>query len=370
MRILVLNSGSSTLKADLYQFEREEVDQLPAPEPVFQKNVDWPPGTELLLDELVQQAGHVDAVGHRIVHGGPRYHEPTRITAEVRHALAGTAEIAPVHTGRAMEAVDGAVHALGVETPQIAVFDTAFHFTLPPAAHTYAVPLDWLVKDGIRRYGFHGLSYQYASRRAVQLLENGPIARLLVCHLGSGASLCAIRDGKSVDTTMGFTPLEGLVMSTRSGSIDPGVLFYLQRHKGYSTGDLERILNQESGLAGLSGISGDMRKILAGRAAGDSRAALAFDVYMHNLVRQAGMMMASLGGLDALVFTGGVGENSAPVRQSLCDSLAYLGIRIDPVKNAHVEADTAIQQAGSPVPLFVIHAREEWEIARACAGIL
>jgi acetate kinase len=366
MRILVLNSGSSSLKADLYEFEPEHSEQLPAPEPLSQQNLEWTSSTESLLGQIVHRAGHVDAVGHRIVHGGARYHEPTLITPEVRQALAECAEIAPVHTGRELEVLDAAVSALGAGTPQIAVFDTAFHATLDPAAYTYGVPYDWFLKDGIRRYGFHGLSYQYASRRAAQLAGADKVSRLLACHLGSGASLCAIKDGKSVDTTMGFTPLEGLVMATRSGTIDPGILIYLQRHKSYSDDDMERVLNRDSGLTGLSGASGDMRKILAARQQGDARAALAFDVYLHSLVRHAGMMAAVLGGLDALVFTGGVGENSAPVREALCQRLAYLGVAIDPT--VKIEGDTAIHAASSAVRVLVIHAREEWEIARACVG--
>jgi acetate kinase len=312
----------------------------------------------------------LDAVGHRIVHGGSRYREPIAITAEVRQALAGFGEIAPNHTGRALEVVDAATSALGTAVPQIAVFDTAFHQTLTPAAYTYAVPYDWMLKDGIRRYGFHGLSYQYASRRAAQMLGANHVNRLLVCHLGSGASMCAIRNGKSVDTTMGFTPLEGLAMGKRSGSIDPAILLYLQRHKKYSTEDLDRILNRESGLAGLSGTSGDMRQILSARESGDARAKLAFDVYLHSLVRHAGMMIAVLGGVDALAFSGGVGENSAPVREALCDSLSYLGVLLDRGKNEQIKGDTAIHADASQVRVLVIHAREEWEIARACAMLL
>jgi len=370
MRILVLNSGSSTLKANLYEFERAQSEQLPAPEHVFQQNLQWVGPTESLLGGIIRQSGHVDAVGHRIVHGGARYHDPTLITAEIRHALAGYAEIAPVHTGRELEVIDAAASAMGASIPQVAVFDTAFHRTLSQAAYTYALPLDWVQAEGIRRYGFHGLSYQYAARRAKQLLGEDHVSRLLVCHLGSGASLCAIRDGKSVDTTMGFTPLEGLVMATRSGSIDPGILLYLQRHKGLSSDDLDRILNRESGLAALSGTSGDMRKVLEARDNGDDRARLAFEVYMHSLVRQAGMMTAALGGLDALVFTGGVGENSGVVREALCASLTYLGVAMDSGKNGSVRGDGAIHTENSAVRVLVIQAREEWEIARGCAALL
>ena len=368
MRILVLNSGSSSLKANLYELERDQSEQLPPPEPSSQQNLEWTSSIDSLLDNIIHQAGRLDAVGHRIVHGGARYREPILITAEVRQALAGCAEIAPIHTNRELEVLDATTRALGTAVPQIAVFDTAFHQTLSPAAYAYAVPYDWMLKDGIRRYGFHGLSYQYASRRAAQML--GEVKRLLVCHLGSGASLCAIRNGKSVDTTMGFTPLEGLVMAKRSGSIDAGILLYLQRQKGCSVEDLDRILNRESGLAGLSGTSGDMRRILEGRDNGDARAKLAFDVYMHSLVRNAGMMIGVMGGMDALVFTGGVGENSAPVREALCESLAYLGVLLDRGKNEQIKGDSAVHANSSTVRILVIHAREEWEIARACSLLI
>ncbi len=370
MRILVLNSGSSSLKANLYELEREQSEQLPAPEPLSQQNLEWTSSIDSLLENIIRQAGRLDAVGHRIVHGGERYREPILISAEVRQALAGFAEIAPIHTDRELEVLDATTRALGTAVPQIAVFDTAFHQTLSPAAYTYALPSDWMLKDGIRRYGFHGLSYQYASRRAAQLLGTSQLNRLLVCHLGSGASLCAIRNGKSVDTTMGFTPLEGLVMGKRSGSIDAGILFYLQRQKGYSVEDLDRILNRESGLAGLSGTSGDMRRILEPREKGDARAKLAFDVYMHSLVRHASMMIGVMGGMDALAFTGGVGENSAPVREALCESLAYLGVLLDRGRNEQIKGDTLVHANSATIPVLVIHAREEWEIARACSQLV
>jgi acetate kinase len=370
MRILVLNSGSSSLKADLYEFEREQSEQLPAPEPLSRQNLEWTASIESLLETSIHRAGRVDAVGHRVVHGGTRYRQPIVITAEVRQALAGFAEIAPIHSGRELEVLDATTSAMGTAVPQIAVFDTAFHETLAPSAYTYAIPYDWTLKEGIRRYGFHGLSYQYSTRRAAQMLHARHVNRLLVCHLGSGASLCAIRDGKSLDTTMGFTPLEGLAMAKRSGSVDPGILFYLQRHKGYSDGELDRILNRESGMAGLSGTSGDMRHILDARDRGDVRAHLAFDVYLHSLVRHAGMMIAVLGGMDTLVFTGGVGENSAPIREALCETLSCFGVLLDRGKNEQIKGDTAIHADASRVRVLVIHAREGWEIARACSRLV
>ncbi len=354
MRIVALNSGSSSLKAELYEVTAELLDPLPAPAPLLKLD------PQASLEGFLEQCGPVDAVGHRFVHGGEHFHQPVVITREVRRGIAESASMAPVHVSRALDLVSRA--ACIVRVPQVAVFDTAFHRTLEPAAFTYAVPPAWKV----RRYGFHGLSYQYAARRALGLLPGA--SRLLACHLGSGASLCAIRDGKSVDTTMGFTPLEGLVMSTRSGTVDPGLVLWLEQN-GHTSQDLDRILNHESGLAGLSNISdGDMRKVLAARDAGDPAAVLAYDVYLHRLTREAGAMVASLGGLDSLVFTGGVGENSTVIRRSLCERLAWLGVGIAPA--LLTPTDTVIHTRESRVHVAVIHAREEWEIARECFRLL
>jgi acetate kinase len=245
------------------------------------------------------------------------------------------------------------------------VFDTEFHATLEPAAYLYPGPYDWFSSEGIRRYGFHGISHQYSSGRATELLGKMP-ARLVVCHLGSGASLCAVRDGKSVDTTMGFTPLEGLMMATRSGSLDPGIIIYLLRHRGYTAEDLDRILNRESGLLGVSGVSADMRKIQEAITQGSARAQLAFDIYVHRLTREVGAMIATLGGVDALVFTGGVGENCSPLRQALCRQFSFLGWAIDPAKNVSTSGDRNIAAAESNAAILIIRADEESEIAREC----
>jgi acetate kinase len=250
--------------------------------------------------------------------------------------------------------------------PQIAVFDTAFHATMPEEARVYPGPYDWL-EQGIRRYGFHGISHQYCSRRATQMVA---CRRLVSCHLGSGASLAAIRDGASVDTTMGFTPLEGLMMGTRSGSIDPGILIYLVRHKGYDAAELDRILNKESGLKGISGLSGDMREILTAIDRGDTRARLAFDMYVHRLCREVGGMVASLGGLDALLFTAGVGENCPPLREAVCERLAFLGVKMDGAKNAATPQDAVISLSDSAVRVLVVHTDEDGEIARECVRVI
>jgi acetate kinase len=249
---------------------------------------------------------------------------------------------------------------------QVAVFDTAFHTTLPMYAKVYPVPYEWF-QQGVARYGFHGISHQYTSRRAAEILGRDPAKlRMVTCHLGNGASLAAVRGGRSVDTTMGFTPLEGLMMGTRSGSIDPGILIYLVRHREYGADRLDRTLNKESGLKGVSGLSGDMREIVAAMEKGDERAKLAFDVYAYRLVREIGGMAASLGGLDALVFTAGVGENCAPLRETVCARLAFLGVHLDGAKNAEPPMDSDIAAADSPARVLVVHVEEDWEIAREC----
>lgn len=334
MRVLVLNGGSSSFKCRL-----DEISGPPPsapPKPAWEKNFDLKPGAmEPVLRSIPEP---VDVAGHRIVHGG-RFRESTRITAEVRGAIAQAAEEAPTHNRFELDAID-CVARVFPDIPQIAVFDAAFHATIEPAAYVYPGPYDWLAQ-GIRRFGFHGISYQYASRRAAEAL--GQASRLVICHLGNGASVAAVRDGKSVDTSMGFTPLEGLMMGTRSGSIDPGILIYLIRHRGYSAENLDEILNRESGLLGISGVSSDMREVLAAVDNGNQRARLAFDIFAHRLCRAIGAMAGVMGGADAIVFTGGIGENCAPLREIVSRQFAFLNART-----------------------LVIHAEEEWEIAREC----
>lgn len=367
MRILVLNGGSSSFKCALYDLPADLNDSGGRADPLWKEHIDWTGAgspAEALEPEL-RRAGEVDIVGHRIVHAGLTLRGSAWITDEVRSAIAQNAEIAPAHNRFELEAIDVTARVMGPNIRQAAVVDTAFHAGLEPAAYVYPGPYEWLELEGIRRFGFHGINYQYVTRRAAQLLGAMP-ERMLVCHLGSGASLCAVRGGKSVDTTMGFTPLEGLMMSSRSGSLDPGIIVYLLRHRGYSAEDLDQILNRESGLMGVSGFSGDMRAVLHRCELGDVRAKLAFDVYTRRLTREAGAMIAVLGGLDALVFTGGVGENSAEVRASLCTQLGFLEVALDPAKNAKPRGDGDLAAAGSRVPVLLIHADEEWEIAREC----
>jgi acetate kinase len=334
MRILAVNSGSSSVKLRLDDVHSP---QSEPPPPLWSKHFE---STENLEAALRSVPVPVDAIVHRIVHGGG-FHQTTRITPEVRSAIAAAGEIDPTHSGIELPAIEASGRVFG-DIPQVATFDTAFHATLEPAAYVYPGPYEWL-GQGIRRYGFHGLSHQYASRRAAEMLGSDRL-RLIVCHLGNGASLCAVRDGTSVDTTMGFTPLEGLMMGTRSGSIDPAILVYLMRHRGYTAGQLDRILNRESGLLGISGISHDMRDTLSST---DPRAKLAYEIYAHRLCREIGGMAGVLGGADSIVFTGGVGENCSPLRELVEKRFAFLGAKI-----------------------LVIHAEEEWEMIRECAILL
>ena len=368
MRILVINGGSSSFKCRLDDLPERPLPIAP-PKPVWEKRVDWDQNSgvaAVLAPVFKSVAGSVDAVGHRIVHGGPVYHEPAPLTTEVRAAIAKEIEFAPAHNRFELEAVQAVDHFLGSGVLQVAVFDTGFHCTLTPDAYVYPGPYAWL-EQGIRRYGFHGINHQYASRRAAELLgRDSASLRLIVCHLGNGASLAAVRGGKSVDTTMGFTPLEGLMMGTRSGSIDPGILVYLIRHRGSTAEQLDEILNRKSGLLGVSGISGDMREIETAIDNGNTRAQLAFDVYTHRLLRELGAMLAVLGGVDAIIFTGGVGENSARLRERVCGDLGFIGLRLDAAKNARPSADQDIASSDSRVRVLVIRAQEEWEIAREC----
>ncbi|HEY1242784.1 MAG TPA: acetate/propionate family kinase [Bryobacteraceae bacterium] len=395
MKILVVNGGSSSFKCWFHEIGSERL-PVEAPQPQWEAHVEWRgkaaevrihspawggyrfdrPADSLVeplgdvVQALVEHAHGVDVVGHRIVHGGKAYRESAKLTGEVRAAIARQAEFAPAHNRFELEAVETVERVLGSGTEQIAVFDTAFHATLEPSAYVYPGPIGW-VDDGIRRFGFHGISFQYAARRAAQILgAPAESLRLVLCHLGNGGSLAAVRGGKSVDTTMGFTPLDGLMMGSRSGSLDPGILIFLLRHCGYTADQLDQILNRQSGLLGISGKSGDMRDIIAARAAGDERARLAFDIYVHRLAREAGGMLAVLGGMDALVFTGGIGENAPPVREHLCRQLAFAGVELDAIKNGQAPRDEDIAPRQSRVRVLVIHAEEEWEIARECHRLL
>jgi acetate kinase len=379
MQALAVNAGSSTLKAALYDVEPDAALAAP-PEPRWRGEVEWDPArgravAEQLLRRLCEgvdaplgSPADVAVVGHRIVHGGTRFRSPAPISGDVKAAVAALAPSAPLHNAAALEGVAAAERFVGPGTPHVGVFDTAFHADLPPGAHTYAGPHEWLER-GLRRFGFHGINHEYAAHRAAHLLGR-PIAglRMITCHLGSGGSLAAVRDGRSVDTTMGFTPLEGLVMGSRSGSVDPGLLLYLLRQPGASVDSLDALLNHRSGLRGLSGRSADLREVLRARRDGDRAAGLAFDVYIHRLRFHIGAMLGAIGGLDAVVFTAGVGEHSAEVREAALAPFAFLGLELDPGNDGRLDADVATDR--STVRVLVVRAREEWAIARAAAGVV
>jgi len=319
--------------------------------------------------QAISGPSDIDVVGHRVVHGGPRHFESSVVTAEVKSAIESVSVFAPLHNRAELEGMEIVAKLLG-PVPQIAVFDTGFHRTMPLSAATYPGPYDWF-EQGIRRYGFHGINHQYCAQRAAQLLgKNLNSLKLVTCHLGNGCSLAAIREGRSVDTTMGFTPLEGLMMGTRSGSVDPGILTYLIRQRQFSGQQLDEVLNQKSGLLGISGISSDMRQVLAASQKGHERATLALEIYIHRLRSGIGAMVAVLGGVDALVFTAGVGENSPEVRTAVCDNFAFLGLRLDQGKNAHLPLDQDISAPDATVRVLVIHAEEDWMIARECWNLM
>ncbi len=312
----------------------------------------------------------VEGVGHRVVHGGSAFREPVLIDESVRRRILELEPLAPLHNRPALAGLAAAERALP-DVPHVAVFDSSFHATMPEEAAAYALPAAWREKWGLRRYGFHGISVAWCAERVPALIGR-PAAglRLIVCHLGGGCSVTAVRDGRSLDTTMGFTPLEGVPMETRSGSVDPGALIYLLRERGLTVDDLDEALNEESGLKGLSGRSGDVRQLESLAAAGDEPARLALAVYVHRIAAAIGAMTTALGGLDALAFTAGVGEHSADVRAAVCDRLAFLGIEIDAAANARAEADTDIAALDSRVRVLVVAAREELVIAREVRRLL
>lgn len=362
MRTLVVNAGSSSLKLAVLEDGRTLADAT----------VERWEGQGHLdpVREFVEEVDDLEAVGHRVVHGGQRFTAPVRIDEEVVDHLVSITDLAPLHNPRAVAGIR-AVQEVLPDLPAVACFDTTFHATLSPAARTYALPREWNERWGLRRFGFHGLSHEYAVRRAAEIVDQ-PLEdlRVVSCHLGSGASLAAVREGSSVDTTMGFTPLAGLVMATRSGTLDPGLVLWLQEHGGIGIDELSRRLESEAGMKGLSGTSGDLRDVLAGRADGDDGCALAFDVFVHVLRREIGAMAASARGVDLLVMTGGIGEHSPEVRMSVCGALGHLGVAVDPVLNEETTADEDISARDAKARTVVVSASEESQIARETEELL
>jgi acetate kinase len=391
MQILVLNAGSSSIKFSVIEAESEQL--------VLSGQADWSalpakfvlhrPGEEAVkatlqadtnsdavtnilheIAPIVSSLGQIGAVGHRVVHGGDAYTGCVRIDDNVKKTLTDLCELAPLHNPISLEGIRAAEESWP-NVPQFASFDTAFHATLSESARTYAVPHIWTRDWKLRRYGFHGLSHAYCTLQAAKVLGR-PVddLRLIICHLGHGCSVTAVRDGVSVDTSMGFTPLDGLVMATRSGSIDPGLLTHVMRHKGLNAEDVDRVLNRESGLLGVSGVSADMRQILQGARNGHEACRLALDVYVRRLRQTIGAMFVTLGGLDALVFTAGVGENAVEVREAVSDGLTCIGIELDKQANQTCAPDADIAVMTSDARVLVIATREDLTIVRETAKML
>lgn len=401
MNILVLNPGSSTLKFGLYQMAglsqasatRESatvvvsgiIEPIGAPQAkltlsaeaqntVSETVVAQTPAqaVEQTIRRLLAYAGEntraaltIDAVGCRVVHGGARFVEPTRVTPSVLDELRALGDLAPLHNPVGVAVLEQMKRSLP-ETPVIAVFDTAFHRTLPPVAYTYALPVELCAHYGLRRYGFHGISHAYASRQLLGYLgHDAGGTKIVTCHLGSGASVCAVADGQSVDISMGFTPLEGLVMGTRSGDVDPGLILYLIRTASMTASEVDSLLNHESGLRGLSGLSADIRDLEQATLEGNEQAKLALEVFAYRTRKYIGAFAAALEGLDAVAFTGGIGEHSASMRSRICQGLEFLGLRLDEARNktANGRADMRISAESSPVQIWVLPTDEEQEIA-------
>jgi acetate kinase len=392
MKILVVNAGSSTHKLSLYDLHDEE-----PVAPLWQGMIDWnsgghPPavtvktaagvsmeyslksrdpidGIHLLLHSLhdgatqvIDHLQSIERIGHRVVHGGGHFKQPTLITPEVKETIRRLIPLAPLHNWPNLQGIELMEHFFPILS-QIAVFDTAFHVSMPEVVKTYPVPWEWKEK-GIQRYGFHGISHQYCAERTVKFLKSDPQSlKIINCHLGNGCSLCAIREGKSEETTMGFTPLEGIMMGTRSGSIDPAILLYLLREHQFSSQDLDWILNFESGLKGIGGDS-DMRALL--RRQGEERVRLAIEMFIHRLKTSIGALAVSLGGFNVLSFTAGIGEHASSIREQVCEGLKCFGLTINQDKNRHCQPDDEVSAASSSIRVLVLHTEEEWMIARAC----
>ncbi|MDB9313856.1 acetate kinase [Spirulina sp. CS-785/01] len=401
MKILVHNAGSSSQKSCLYDLPDETPLETPLT-PLWQGTVDWQgqdnatlkvkaqgkphqetlnapsrrQGIAALLDTLTQgetavlaQLEEIEGVGHRVVHGGADYTQATLITPEVQGKIAELSVLAPVHNPVNLAGIE-AMNGLLPDVPQVALFDTAFHSQMPEEAAVYPLPYEWYER-GIRRYGFHGISHEYCAQRAAVLLGR-PLEelRLITCHLGNGCSLAAIRGGQSVQTTMGFTPLEGLMMGTRSGSIDPAIALHLMREYQLNLEQVDTLLNKQSGIKGITGESGDMRDLLRGIESGKGRAKLAFAMYIHRLQSAISALLPALGGLDALIFAGGVGENAPLVRAKTCQGLEFLGVQLAESANEQSPQNQDIATPESRVRVLVIPTQEDWAIARATYGVL
>jgi acetate kinase len=397
MSILVINAGSSSLKFGLFDAEARQtlatglIDWRNDPHqaelvihpdkggPIRSRESVTDHRTAVLhaihrLAELsnASEDAHRDltVVGHRVVHGGTRFHEPVRIDSAVKKEIAKLAELAPLHNPAALEAIEAAESALP-HLPHIAVFDTSFFAALEPRAYVYPAPYAWFTDWGIRRFGFHGISHAYCTGRAAELMGRDPADLcLVICHLGNGCSASAVRGGRAVQTTMGYTPMEGLMMGTRCGSLDPGILLHLQRRRNLTADQLDDALNHESGLLGVSGVSSDYRQVRAAADKGEERASLALALFADRVRATIGALAVTMGGIDALVFTAGIGEHAAGLRAAVCEGLQILGLHLDPGRNTACSPDADIARADSPGRILVLRTQEERMIAREARRVM
>ncbi len=395
MNILVLNCGSSSLKYQLINGESEELlakglcerigidgrlkhqpvgkDEFVSEAPLKDHTDAVKAVIDALLDEehgVIQSVLEIGAVGHRVVHGGEYFSKSVIITPEVKKAIEDCVDLAPLHNPANLIGIN-ACETLMPNVPQVAVFDTAFHQTMPERAYLYAIPYKYYEKYKIRKYGFHGTSHKYVSQVAADMMGK-PISecKIITCHLGNGGSICAVRNGLSIDTSMGFTPLAGLAMGTRSGDIDPAVPLFLMKKEGLSVDEMDHILNKESGVLGISGVSSDFRDIEMAEMEGNDRAGAALDTFAYRVAKYIGEYVAAMRGVDAIVFTAGLGENSATIRQVICDYLGYLGIHLDSYNNSQRGKALEISDRQSRVQVFVIPTNEELVIARDTKELL
>ena len=397
MKILVINAGSSSLKYQLIDMENEQLmakglcerigidghlkhTPLVGDKPVFNEDVPMPTHSEAIaavIDKLtsaeygvVSSMKEIDAVGHRVVHGGEKFASSVLINDEVLDAIKECIPFAPLHNPANITGINACRDVMG-DVPMVAVFDTAFHQTMPSKAFMYAVPYEYYENDGIRRYGFHGTSHRYVSARCAELMGK-PLEELKIisCHMGNGSSLAAVKNGKVIDTSMGFTPLVGLPMGTRCGDLDAGVIQFLMNKYGYSIDEMLNILNKKSGVLGISGVSSDFRDLGKAASEGNERARLALDMFYYWVAKVAGSYAAAMNGVDAIIFTAGVGENDQTARAEICKYFGYLGVKIDPVANSKRGEDIEISTPDSKVKVFVIPTNEELVIARDTRDIV
>ena len=388
MKILVINCGSSSLKYQLFDMETEEhlakglVERIGLDKPIFKHQKadeeeivstidieDHAQAVQIVLKALtdnnigvLDSVDEIDAIGHRVLHGGDRYSESIVIDSDVIDQIKACIPLAPLHNPANLTGIE-ACQKLFSDVPMVAVFDTAFHQTMPQEAYTYAIPYDLATKYHIRKFGFHGISHQYVSERA-KALDEGNTSKLITCHLGNGCSLTAVKEGKSIDTTMGLTPLEGLIMGTRSGSIDPSIIKVLSENEDFTIEEIDSILNKESGVLGISGISNDFRDLEKAQKEGNERAKLALDAFYYHVRYMIGAYAAILNGVDMIVFTAGIGENSPTSRLQILSGLEYLGISIDEQANDTRGKEIVISKADSQIKVMVIPTNEELMIAR------